>query len=117
MAVTARIGGGGSGFEWEITYDDVTRNVTTTATGPGFHLVTVQITATITRSVAYKPAGAGASQNGALAAQMAAADFQVASDGQVAVLASNVNPAQVTRILSKSGTIGGLNSTSIDSMS
>jgi hypothetical protein len=112
MAVTARIGGSSAGvFEWTIEYDDTTRNVTTFATGEGFCLVTVQITANVTRTVAYAAAGA-TSQNADMAARMAAADFQVVPDGSTTVLAAGVNPNQVSRVVGKAGTaVGGLPST------
>jgi hypothetical protein len=112
MAVTARIGGSSGGvFEWTIEYDDASRDVTTFATGTGFCLVTVQISASITRTVAYAQAG-GVTQNADLAARMAAADFHVVPDGATVVLASNVPPAQVSRVVGKAGTaIGGLPST------
>lgn len=118
MAVTARIGGveaGGAangGMEWEIQYDDQTRNVTATANGQGFCFVTVQLTTTVTRTVAFKPSGAGSSVNPDLAAQMNAADFQATSDGSVGVLASGVNANQVSRVVGKPGAVGGLRFTS-----
>lgn len=108
MTVTARISGSSAdAFDWEIEYDDSTRDVTTIATGTGFCLVTVAVTASITRTVAYAQAGT-TSQNPDLAARMAVADFHVVPDGQVAVLASNVNPNQVSRIVGKGGVVGGL---------
>jgi hypothetical protein len=112
MAVTVRIGGSSAGvFEWTIEYDDATRDITTFATGDGYCLVTVQISASITRTVAYAPAGA-TSQNGDLAARMAAADFHVVPDGSTVVLVANVPPNQVSRVVGKPGTaIGGLPST------
>jgi hypothetical protein len=109
MAITASIGGSSGGFEWVVEYDDVTRAVTTSATGPGFCLVTVQVTPTITRTIAYTPVGGGATQTADLAARMAAADFHVTSDGATVTLATGVNPNQVSRIVGKSGqTVGGL---------
>jgi hypothetical protein len=109
MAVTARIGGSSGGvFEWTIEYDDATRDVTTFAQGTGFCLVTVQISASITRTVAYAAAGTS-SQNADLAARMATADFHVVPDGSTVVLASGVNPNQVSRVVGKAGAaIGGL---------
>lgn len=118
MAVTARIAGNeaGGALIWEIQYDDVTRDVTTTASGTGFCLVTVQITATVTRSVAYFPAAGAVSVKPTLAAQMAAADFQVVVPVTDFVLVAGVNPNQVSRIVGKAGsTVGGLNSTSVGS--
>jgi hypothetical protein len=118
MAVTARIGGveaGGvtnGGMEWEIQYDDQTRNVTATASGQGFCFVTAQVTTAVSRTVAFKPTGAGSSVNLDLAARMSAADFQAAADGSVGILASNVNANQVSRIVGKSGAVGGLQFTS-----
>jgi hypothetical protein len=109
MTVTVRIGGSSAGvFEWTIEYDDATRDVTTFATGPGFCLVTVQISASITRTVAYAAAGTS-SQNADLAARMAAADFHVVPDGSTVVLAPNVPANQVSRVVGKAGTaVGGL---------
>lgn len=109
MATTARIEFSSGDFAGDITYDDATRAVTTTATGPGFCLVTVQITSAITRTVAYTLIGGGASQNADLAARMATADFHVTSDGSTVTLASGIAPAAVSRIVGKSGqTVGGL---------
>lgn len=118
-AVTTDIGGveaGGpaaGGMVWDINYDDVTRNVVASATGSGFCYVTVQITNTITRTVAFRPSLSDNSLNPDLAARMNAADFEVISDGTVTILASGIAPAQMKRILGKAtATIGGLNSTS-----
>lgn len=114
MAITASIGGsaGGDAFAWEIDYDDATRAVTTVATGSGFCFVTVQVTASITRTVAYFPAAGAVSVKPTLATLMAGADFTVISDGTTQTLASGVNPNQVSRIVGKAGSIGGLPSSS-----
>lgn len=108
-AVTAIIGGedGGGAFSWQISYDDQTRAVTTTAAGTGFCFVTVQVTASITRTVAYYPVAGGESINPDLAARMAAADFRVTADGSTVTLASGIPPAQVRRIVGKVGAVGG----------
>lgn len=119
-AVTADIGGveaGGpenGGMTWDLSYDDVTRAVTATADGTGWCFVTVQLTNTITRTVAFYPGALTAtSQNPDLAARMVAADFRVIADGSVTTLASGVAPAAVKRILGKANaTIGGFNSAS-----
>jgi hypothetical protein len=109
MAITASIGGSSGGFDWVVEYDDATRAVTTSATGPGFCLVTVQVTSAISRTIAYTPVGGGTTQNADLAARMAAADFHVTSDGAVVTLATGINPNQVSRIVGKSGqVVGGL---------
>lgn len=112
MAVTATVGGeSGGAFSWRIDYDDQTRAVTTTAAGTGYCLVTVQITNTLTRTVAYSQPG-GTTQNADLAARMAAADFQVVADGSTVTLATGVNPNQVSRVIGKAGqAVGGLPST------
>lgn len=114
MAVTARIGGSDAGvFSWLIEYDDVTRNVTASSTGTGFCLVTVEVTATITRTVAFFPAAGALSNDLDLRALMAAADFAVISGAGPQVLVSGVPPAQVRRIVGKAGQqVGGLTSTS-----
>jgi hypothetical protein len=121
MAVTARIGGSESGgppggMDWTISYDDATRAVTATATGGGFCLATVQLTNTVSRSVAFYPAATGLtveSRNPDLAAGMPTADFRVVADGSTVTLATGVNPNQVSRIVGKSGqTVGGLPSSS-----
>lgn len=113
-AVTASISGeiGGGIFAWQIEYDDTTREVTTVATGTGFCIVTVKVTATITRTVAYYPSQGAQSTNPDMAQRMAAADFQVISDGGTVVLASSVPPAAVRRIVGKPGSLGGLESQS-----
>jgi hypothetical protein len=110
MTVTAQVGGdaGGGAFAWIIQYDDATREVTTSATGIGWCYVSVQITSSITRTVAYFPVSGGTSQNPDLAARMAAADFRVTADGSTVVLASGVNANQVARIVGKAGALGGL---------
>lgn len=112
-AVTTTIGGneaGGAangGMDWVINYDDTTHQVTTTALGSGFAYESMQLTATLSRSVAYYPSAGAASINPDLAARMAAADFQIIADGSTAVLAT-IAPAQVRRIVTKAGGIGGL---------
>jgi hypothetical protein len=109
MAVTARIGGISGDRIWTIEYDDATRNVTCVATGGGFDFVTVQVTSTITRTVAIYPIGGGQSVRAPLAAEMATADFKVTADGVPVILASGISPAAVARITGKTGeTIGGL---------
>lgn len=120
MAITAHIGGveaGGppDGMSWDIFYDDTTRQVTTAAQDAGWCWVQVQITAVLTRTVAYYPSATGLtveSQNPDLAARMQAADFRVVADGSTVVLASNVNANQVSRIIGKAGATGGLPATS-----
>jgi hypothetical protein len=114
-AVSARVSGqdGGGAFSWAIEYDDTTRAVTTTASGTGFCLVTIQLTPTLSRTVAYFPVSGGQSINGDLAQRMAAADFQVISDGSITTLASNIPPAQIQRITGKAqSTMGGFQSQS-----
>ena len=110
--VTASISGedGGGAFSWDISYDDQTREVTTTASGTGFALETVQVTSSISRTVAYYPFPGAQSIVPGLAAAMAAADFQVIADGSTTVLASGIPPAQVRRIVGKAGAIGGFQS-------
>jgi hypothetical protein len=112
MAVTARFEWTALEFHAKIEYDDATRQVTTTATSgqpPIFDLQTVQVTSTVTRTIAYYPPGGATSRNAALAAAMAAADFQVIADGSTVVLASNVAPAQFQRVVSKAaGGIDGM---------
>jgi hypothetical protein len=113
MTITAQIGFQAGDFTSEIHYDDVTRDVTATATGPGFSLTTVQITASQSRTVAFFPVGGGQTVNADLAARMASADFRVTSDGQPVIVASGVPPASVNRIVGKTGsTVGGLPSSS-----
>lgn len=117
MAVTAEIGGveGGGAMTWRIFYDDQTRNVSATGTDAGFCLVTVQLTNAITRTVAFYPINGGlaaVSANPDLASRMAAADFRLVADGSTTVLASNIPPAQVNRIIGKAGGVGGLVETS-----
>lgn len=118
MAITASIGsveaGGAAngGMEWGIQYDDQTRDVIATSNGQGFCFVTIQITAALSRTVAFKAVGAGASMNPDLANQMAAADFSIAADGSMQTLASGVNPNQVSRIVGKTGSVGGFPFTS-----
>lgn len=118
MAITASIGSveGGGAMTWEIDYDDSTRQVTTVATDDGWCLVTVQVTNTVTRTVAYYPVATGLtveSQNPDLSTAMPAADFRVVADGQTHVLATGINPQQVKRIVGKAGGTGGLPFTSI----
>jgi hypothetical protein len=110
MTITAQVGGdaGGGAFAWIIQYDDATRDVTTSATGIGWCYAPVQITSSITRTVAYFPVSGGTSQNPDLAAKMAAADFRITSDGSTTVLVSNVPANQVARIVGKPGALGGL---------
>lgn len=119
MTVTASLGGlevGGppTGMSWSIEYDDATRNVTATALGAGWCLVVVQITASVTRTVGFYPSATGLtveSRNPDFAG-MATADFRIVADGSTVILASNVNPNQVSRIVGKSGSVvGGLPST------
>lgn len=120
MAITAQIGGyeGAGALQWQISYDDATREVTSVAGGTngnpasGFCLVTVQVTSAVTRTVAYFPPSGGTSVNPDLAARMAAADFRITADGSTVVLASNITPAQVSRLVSKSSVVAGLPSTS-----
>jgi hypothetical protein len=121
MTVTARVGGieaGGppSGMSWLIEYDDATRAVTATAQDAGWCYVTVTVTSTITRTVAFYPAATGLtgnSQNPDLAARMAAADFRVVADGSTVTLVTGINPNQVSRLVGKAGTVvGGLPSSS-----
>src|SRR4051794_29403669 len=119
MAVTARIGESGVaplGMDWKIEYDDATRAVTTTANGAGWCLVTVQITGSVSRTVAFYPAATGLtveSRNPDLAAGMPAANFRVVADGSTVTLATGINPNQVSRIVGKAGsTVGGLPSSS-----
>lgn len=97
-------------FHQEVNYDDVSRDVTTFATGRGFGWLSVKVTATLTRTIAYVPPGGGTSVDPELAALMAAADFTVPVDGNVVVLAANVNPNAVSRSLAKNGGVDGLDS-------
>lgn len=109
MAITAQISGSAGDRSWTISYDDVTRDVTCVATGSGFDAIVVQITASVTRSVAIFPVAGGQTQNAEMAARMAAADFKVTANGATVILASGINPNQVSRIVGKSGqVIGGL---------
>jgi hypothetical protein len=109
MAITAQISSSSGDRSWTISYDDTTRDVTCTAVGSGFDFITVQITASVARTVAVFPAGGGQTQNADLAARMAAADFAVTANGSTTVLASGINPNQVARIVGKSGqVVGGL---------
>lgn len=115
MAITTQVGG----FffpdrDWNINYDDATRNVSAVATGSGFTYAVVQITASISRSVAFFPVGGGSSVKPELAAQMAAADFTVAADGVPVVLASGINANQVSRLVGKTG-LGGFAATATNS--
>jgi rhodanese-related sulfurtransferase len=109
MSVTARVEWTAIDFHAKIEYDDATRQITTTATGgatPVFDLQTVQVTPTVSRTIAYYPQAGVQSRNAALAAAMAGADFQVIQDGSVSVLATNITPAQLQRIVGK--TAGGV---------
>lgn len=116
MAVTAAIsgqeaGGPPSGMSWSISYDDATRAVTATAQGAGWCLVIVQVTASVSRTVAFYPAATGLTVESVNPdfAGMATADFRVVADGSTVTLASNVNANQVSRIVGKTGqTVGGL---------
>jgi hypothetical protein len=109
MAITAEIDGSSADRSWTLPYDDVTRSVTCTAVGSGFDAIVVQITASVTRSVAIFPVGGGRTQNADMAARMALADFAVTADGVPVVLASGINPNQVSRIVGKPGqVVGGL---------
>jgi hypothetical protein len=117
MAVTAKVagseaGGPPTGMDWEISYDDVTKAVTTTAQDAGWCLVTVQVTSTVSKTVAYYPTATGLtveSRNPDLAAGMPVADFRVVADGSTVTLATGINPNQVSRIVGKSGSaVGGL---------
>jgi hypothetical protein len=63
MAVTARVEWTAIDFHAKIEYDDATRQITTTATGgatPVFDLQTVQVTPTVSRTIAYYPQAGGA---------------------------------------------------------
>jgi hypothetical protein len=109
VAITAQISSSSGDRSWTISYDDVTRDATCTAVGPGFDFITVQITSSVTRTVAIFPVAGGQSVNADLAARMAAADFTVTANGSTTVLASGINPNQVARIVGKSGqVVGGL---------
>lgn len=113
MAVTVSISGDvGSIFHWQIEYDDATRNITALAIGSGFGWVSTQLTNTMSRTVAFYPPAGGEPINEDLRAKMAAADFKVTIGAGETVLASNVNPNQVTRVVSKAGGVDGLNSQS-----
>ena len=111
-AVVAEIGGveGGGAFTWVLQYDDETRLVTTTGNGTGFCLVTVKVTNTITRDIAFYPSQGATSINADLASRMAEADFTVVASGSPVTLASGVVAAQVRRIVGKAGSLGGLES-------
>lgn len=116
MAITAQVG---AWFwpdrEWNISYDDVTRNISAVANGDtGFTYIVISITSSISRSISVFPISGGVSVKPELAANMAAADFAVAPDGAPVVLASGINANQVSRIVGKTG-LGGLSATSTHS--
>lgn len=105
MTVTARIGssqGGDHPYEWEISYDDVSRRVTATATADSSILqitVVVQITAGgATRKVQFLKAGREADAD---------TDFSVAIGGGATLIGPTVAPGQVARIVGKIGTVEG----------
>jgi hypothetical protein len=111
MTVTASVdgsqsGGPPDGMNWAVQYDDATRAVTASASGTGWCLVTIQVTASVSRTVAFYPAATGLgveSRNTGLSSRMPAADFRLVADGSTVTLASGINPNQVSRIVGKVG--------------
>lgn len=119
MAVTATISGsrGAPGqsnyFAWEINYDDATRNVTAFASGVGFCVVSLQITANLSQAVSFVPSAGAISQDTSVAAAQVGAT-EVVADGAVHVVDSNVNPQQVSRYVTRvGGSMGGLPYTAV----
>jgi hypothetical protein len=105
MTVTARIGssqGGDRPYQWEISYDDVTRRVTAGATADS-HITQItglgQITtAGATRKVQFLQLGGTADAD---------TDFPVTIGAAPAEIGPTVSPAQVARLVGKIGTVEG----------